>query len=185
MNKANLNLGTTLTKTTHGRNRWTLACLALLGALALAILPWIPLAHAADAVDRTPLVRSQALQTAPAGYRQLAIPAAYLGALTPRSRTVEFRLTYGGKPATLAVTRNEKGQLVNAFASGLFPLTGFTRGAGAGSPPARHRITSSKEFWDTLRDRINDCKKQYPNDATKREECIDGAIFKTLGDLFV
>lgn len=38
MNKAHLSLGTTRTKTTHGRNRWTLACLALLGALCLVVV---------------------------------------------------------------------------------------------------------------------------------------------------
>lgn len=168
-----------------GRKGWVLARRALVGAWALAILPWIPLAHAADAVDRTPVIRSQVLQAAPAGYRQLAIPAAYVGALTPRSRTVEFRLTYDGRPATLAITMTETGALVNAFASGRFPLTGFTRGTVPGTPPRTFaRITSSQEFWDTLIGRINDCKKRYPNDATKREECIDGAIFKTIGDLF-
>lgn len=168
-----------------GRKGWVLARRALVGALALAVLTWVPLAHAVDMVDRTPVIRSQVLQAAPAGYRQLAIPAAYVGALTRRSRTVEFRLTYGGKPAAFAVTMTETGALVNAFASGMFPLTGFTRGTVPGSPPrSLHRITSSKEFWDTLIDRINECKKQYPNDEEKRVECIDGAIFKTLGDLF-
>lgn len=168
-----------------GRTGGVLARRALVGVVALAILPWVPLARAASHSDWRLVVRSQVLQAAPVGYRQLAIPAAYVGALTPRSRTVEFRLTYGGRPATLAVTMTETGALVNAFASGLFPLTGFTRGAGTGSPPVRHRIGSSREFWDTLVRRINDCKKKYPDDAKKREACIDDAIIETLGELIV
>ena len=175
MDDTHLNLAMLHTKTPHGRNRWTLARRALVGALASAILTWVPLAHAVDTVDRTPLVRPQALQTAPPGYRQLAIPAAYLGAMTPRSRTVEFRLTYRGKPATLAVTVTETGKLVNAFVSGALPTSGFTT-----------RSASRGLFWDILIRRINECKKQYPGDSEserkKREACIDDAIVQTTGE---
>jgi hypothetical protein len=34
------------------------------------------------------------------------------------SKTLVFRVTYNGRPAAIAVTANERGQLVNAYASG-------------------------------------------------------------------
>ena len=160
-----------------GRKGRVMARRALVGALASAILTWVPLAHAVDTVGRTPLVRPQALQTAPAGYRQLMIPAAYVSALTAQSRTVEFRLTYRGKPATLAVTVTETGRLVNAFVSGALPTGAFT---------PRRGTRYGGGFWDVLRDRINACKEKYPGNSEserkKREACIDDAIVQTTGE---
>ncbi len=182
MNATMMNLARPWLPTRSGRNRWGLACRALLSALcplavALATPALVPPAHARDWVDRTPLVRPQALRAAPTGYRQLTIPAAYLSALTARSRTVEFRLTYGGKPATLAVTVTETGRLVNAFVSGALPTSGFTT-----------RSQYGDLFWDVLIRRINACKKKYPGNSEAqrkaRENCIDDAIVNTIAQSF-
>ncbi len=181
MNATMMNLARPWLPTRSGRNRWGLACRALLSALcplavALATPALVPPAHARDWVDRTPLVRPQALRAAPQGYRQLTIPAAYLSALTARSRTVEFRLTYGGKPATFAVTVTETGRLVNAFVSGALPTSGFTTRSYSG------------DFWAVLIRRINACKKKYPGNSEAQEKarvnCIDDAIIETIGERF-
>ncbi len=178
----------TCTSPSYGRRKGrVLARRALVGALALGILIGVPLAYAASHSDRRPVVRSQVLQVAPAGYRQLAVPVAYLGAMTRRSRTVEFRLTYGGKPATLAVTMTETSMLVNAFASGALAIDRFTRAPSLGSPgsASRARIRTWDEFWSEFWRKRNECVKKYPNDQAKREKCIDDALIETLGDLIV
>jgi uncharacterized protein YbcI len=68
--------------------------------------------------SRNPRTRLEPLQSAPPGYRELSIPAASRGPFTDQSKTLVFKLTCNERPSTIAVTANEKGQLVHAYVGG-------------------------------------------------------------------
>jgi hypothetical protein len=75
-------------------------------------------AHRIALASRDPEIRSEILRSAPSNYRELSIPAAKRGPFTDKTKTLVFNLTYNDRPAAIAVTANEKGQLVNAYVGG-------------------------------------------------------------------
>lgn len=67
---------------------------------------------------RKPKLHAEVLRAVPPGYRELSIPAANRGPLTAKSKTLRFDLTYNDRPATIAVTVNDKGRPVHAYVGG-------------------------------------------------------------------
>ena len=70
------------------------------------------------ALSREPEFYSQALRSAPSGYRELSIPAIDRGPFTSETKTLAFHVTYNGRPGVIAVTVTEKGRLVGAYVGG-------------------------------------------------------------------
>jgi hypothetical protein len=83
-------------------------------------------------------------------------------------------LTYNERPATIAVTVNEKGQLVNAFVGGALATVVFPRvlllekSSGHPSDNRRQELTDSGAAVNTLGENLGDMK------------CAASAVAKTI-----
>ena len=120
------------------------------------------------------------MRSAPPGYRELSIPAANRGPFTEKTKTLVFNLTYNGRPAAIAVTANERGQLVNAFVGGALATVVSERvllgkkkqRSGVGGParndPMRQSEESNLAEVKTLGENLDDM------------QCAASAVAKTV-----